>query len=991
MQVFLRVSTVLLALALPYSFALAAPSHKFAADDARYGRLHSLQDQALALFDSDDYTLSMSQKTRDAWMRLHDAAMKTKVDGRPHPLAGVALINLSSMDQIDGRNPAALARSGEGLTLLGPFADTYPIAWMQGLSIKGYVQTALGDMTGGADTLARASNYMDGYVARTPADKRDSQTYMLRSNIAFAHAQALSRLGRNAEAVIAQKGSMDARVAAVGADSADAIGSYYGYAQMLQRAGQDMEAERYARLAVDKATDHVDRKHPSYARALEALGLLLSRTGRRAESLDYLQRAIAIKRETVGTDSLYFQFGLQNLASVLLPLERYADAETLFMEAERGFRKIEGENSPQSARALAFAASASLAEGRQEQAIERLTAALTRVRAGSKEDQDIGQRVYPYLVPALIATGRTSDAREGAAAYAAVTQRLDNAPAFPLAQSAVLTAWADDDRAMLSERARRLAGVLRDGATMNDNGELTEDQRAGLDIVLAVATRTQDGVLALDAMAVLAGSRIAQANRLVAQRLVEDPVLAGRVRSLQDRVKALEAADSRLLKALATDDGVAAARAARAEVAAGVEAERAAIARAYPRWVDARGGERPDLTRLQAGLGPREALLAVIPAFDGVYLLATSATDIRIEKAAMGRAAIVALVNRLRSSLTPTGFDRTAAQDIYRQIFTPAILATLGTARSLRIVPVGAFASLPFAMLLQRPASATDRQMPWMVRRFAIEVQPGFTIDAGKRPQIAARNQRFLGVGAPQAFASAVGSVPQALASARPDMTPSRNSAPLLAANHYFRDGRADAQTLSELPPLPGSLTELQAVAKRFGMDHATLLTGADASEGAVRALDLSSYGVILFATHGLVSGEMEGVTEPALVLSPPSDGRRDHDGLLTASEVASMQMAADWVILSACNTAAGGDAQAAAYSGLAQAFRYAGAGSLLVSHWPVRDDASAFITLETVKGANQGLPRAVALQRAMLKLIRSKRLGATQPYIWAPFVLMGR
>jgi CHAT domain-containing protein len=135
----------------------------------------------------------------------------------------------------------------------------------------------------------------------------------------------------------------------------------------------------------------------------------------------------------------------------------------------------------------------------------------------------------------------------------------------------------------------------------------------------------------------------------------------------------------------------------------------------------------------------------------------------------------------------------------------------------------------------------------------------------------------------------------------------------------------------------------------------------------------------------------MEGLTEPALVLSPSSSGRKDDDGLLTASEVASMRMDADWVILSACNTAAGGDAQAAAYSGLAQAFRYAGAGSLLVSHWPVRDDASAFITVETVKGANRGLPRAVALQRAMLKLMRSKRTGAAQPYIWAPFILIGR
>ena len=136
---------------------------------------------------------------------------------------------------------------------------------------------------------------------------------------------------------------MEARVAASGQNSADAVGAYYMYAQMLSRADRDAEAEIYARLAVDTATDHVDRKHPNYARALEALGLLLSRTGRRNESLAYLERSIAIKRETSGTKSLAFDFALQNLGNLLLPLERYDEAEPLFLEAERGFRDIEGD------------------------------------------------------------------------------------------------------------------------------------------------------------------------------------------------------------------------------------------------------------------------------------------------------------------------------------------------------------------------------------------------------------------------------------------------------------------------------------------------------------------------------------------------------------------------------------------------------------------------------------------------------------------------
>ncbi|WP_420145320.1 CHAT domain-containing tetratricopeptide repeat protein [Sphingobium sp.] len=975
--------TVLFLFAAPANVVLAAPPPGFSVTDPAYGRLYALETRASDLFNSDDYALSMSQKTRDAWQRLHAAAMKVTVGGRPHPLAGVALINLSSMDQIDGRNTDALARSRDGLALLAPFPDAYPVAWMQGLSIKGFIQAALGDVTGAADTLAQASSYMDDYIARTPPDQQDGSTQMLRSNIAFSHAQALTRLGRNDEAVDAQKASMEARIIAAGPNSPDTIGSYYSYAQMLARADRDAEAEKYARLAVEIATDHVDRKHPSYARALEALGLLLSRTGRRNEGLDYLKRAIAIKRETVGTDSLYFHFALQNMGTVLLPLERYADAEPLFMEAERGFRALEGENSPQSARALAFAASAALAEGRRSDAIDRLQTALARVHAGSDKDRDIGQRVYPFLIPALIASNRDDEARTAAETFVAETRQLDNAPAVPLAQAAMLNAWSHGDDMALSGTAHQLVELLRNGADIHADGELNEDQRVSLDMILATAAQLRDAPLALDAMAILAGSRIAQANRLVAQRMVADPVLAARVRGLQDRTKALQAADSRLLRALATDDGVAPARAERSRVAASVEAERDAIARDYPRWVETHGGERPDLDALRAGLAHGEALLAVMPAFDGVYLLAIGKDATHIERAAMDRTAMVAMVAQLRASMTPMGFDQASAHSLYGQIFTPAILSALGNARSLRIVPTGAFASLPFSMLLERPAITPSRDTAWLIRRFAIEVQPGFATVTARKPMIASGSPLFLGIGAPQGFAA----IQPATVQRGGDGT---------AASPHSRNGGIDVQALSQLPPLPGSKAELQAVARRFGPARSTLLIGADASERAVRQQDLSRYGVILFATHGLVSGEMEGVTEPALLLSPPDAATADDDGLLTASEVATMRIGADWVILSACNTAAGdassGSAmEAPAYSGLAQAFRYAGAGSLLVSHWPVRDDASAFVTLETVKGAKRGLPRAVALQRAMLKLMASGRPDAGQPYIWAPFILMGR
>ncbi|WP_010338434.1 CHAT domain-containing protein [Sphingobium yanoikuyae] len=957
-----RAGAFLLALAGPALLpAAAAPPPAFRTDDPRYARLYALEDKADALFESDDYALSMSQKTRDAWTALETVASHSKVQGQAHPLAGVALINLSSMDQIDGRNPDALAHADRGLALLAPFRDAYPIYWMQGLSIKGYVQVTLNQIGAGVETLAEASRYIDGYFARTDPKALDESAMMLKSNIAFAHAQALSRLGRNSEAVEAQRRSMEARVAASGQNSADAVGAYYMYAQMLSRADRDAEAEIYARLAVDTATDHVDRKHPNYARALEALGLLLSRTGRRNESLAYLERSIAIKRETSGTKSLAFDFALQNLGNLLLPLERYDEAEPLFLEAERGFRDIEGDTSPQSARALAFAGVAAFAQGRRDTAITRLQTALARGRIGSAEDRDMGQRVYPFLIPALIQAGRMDEARAAAADFDRETRQLDNLPGFAIANAGMLSAWANGGDSV--DAACRLIALLRTSLSLQEDGALTEDQRAALDSVLAIATQARDAGLAMDAMALLAGSGIVQANHLVAQRMVDDPALGNRVRALQDRTRALQAADSLLLQALARDQGVAAARASRATLAKEVNADRAAIAHDFPRWLEARGGALPDLASLRANLATDEALLAVTPAFDGVYILAVSRERTAIIRAQETRADLVGRIARLRASLSATGFDQEGAHILYTQIFTPDVQAALGKAPRLRVVPTGAFAALPFAMLPQKPVQHVDRNTPWLIRRYALRIDSGFRPVVPQK--LAAQDDRMLGIGAPLPFSQDT----QAIA---------------------LKQRGGGAATLAQLPPLPGSAEELRSVARYFGPDHARLLIGANASEAILRTSDLRPYSVMLFATHGLVGGQMEGLDEPALLLSPP-DTDSGNDGILTASEVAQMRIGADWVILSACNTAAGSGAQAPTYSGLAQAFRYAGAGALLVSHWPVRDDAGTFITVETVKANRRGAYRGVALQRAMLKLIRSGKPDAVQPYVWAPFILVGQ
>ena len=164
------------------------------------------------------------------------------------------------------------------------------------------------------------------------------------------------------------------------------------------------------------------------------------------------------------------------------------------------------------------------------------------------------------------------------------------------------------------------------------------------------------------------------------------------------------------------------------------------------------------------------------------------------------------------------------------------------------------------------------------------------------------------------------------------------------------------------------------------------------ATERQVKSMDLTPYRVVVFSTHGLMSGDFKGLSEPALVLTPPESPSELDDGLLSASEVAGLKLNADWVILSACNTAgADGSPGADGFSGLTKAFFYAGSRTLLVSHWAVDSEATVALTTRMFAEADMGVGRAEALRRSMLALAdHPTDFRLRHPAMWAPFVIVG-
>lgn len=156
--------------------------------------------------------------------------------------------------------------------------------------------------------------------------------------------------------------------------------------------------------------------------------------------------------------------------------------------------------------------------------------------------------------------------------------------------------------------------------------------------------------------------------------------------------------------------------------------------------------------------------------------------------------------------------------------------------------------------------------------------------------------------------------------------------------------------------------------------------------------LYVALFGQVSFRHSGALAGQIRGSAEPGLILTPPAYASPEDDGYLSASEIAALKLDADWVILSACNTAAGDASGAPALSGLARAFFYAQARALFVSHWSVNSDATVRL-IATAMGEmahDRTIGRAEVLRRAMLALLEKGNPREAHPAYWAPFVVVG-
>jgi CHAT domain-containing protein/tetratricopeptide (TPR) repeat protein len=756
------------------------------------------------------------------------------------------------------------------------------------------------------------------------------------------------------------------------------------------------QAESLYRRALGIIEKNGGTETPLFANTLNELGEIVRAQQRPFEAETYYRRALAINEKQHGPDHPAVAANLNNLALTLKDTDRTAEAEPLYRRAlsinERNF-------GPNDFRVvlnlsnLAVALEAMNRAGRLARILQlqgRLSEAAALCLSGKK-----------------ILSGLTASSQQGA-----VVKSILAANRYEVKNcQRILFQAGSADQSVFHEAFEGAEWVLANTAG---------------DALSSMAARFAKG-----------GAKLATLVR-VQQDLIHSRDTAYRTLDLATgRADASAAENARLTLS---------------EIEIRLKANDAALARDFPEYIDFVNPKPTSIDEIKALLGQNQAfvLFLDLPRYgklpDETLVFAVTRKEARWASIPFGTEALREHVTALRCGLdasqwqdgkpsrenckrllateaseydTPP-FAADLAYALYRDLFGP--IEGMIENHDLLIVPSGPLMQLPFEVLVtERPDEKLGhfeayKTASWLGQQKAITILPSAgSLKALNMAKSSRASLPFLGFGNPLLTGGNPSSGSAQMARDKQDCgkaaPPGKSRIALLwdkAGALFFRGGAVNVDELRTLAPLPETGDELCAVAKALGAadPDAAVFLGERATVARVKALsksgELAKAKVVHFATHGALARETAEFAknkadhagfEPALLLTPPAADKvsEEDNGLLTASEVAQLNLDADWVIMSACNTAAGQSDNAEALSGLARAFFYAGARALLVSHWYVDSEAAVAITTGAVNAmkAEPKIGRAEALRRSISALIaRGGRFA--HPSVWAPFVLVG-
>ena len=777
-------------------------------------------------------------------------------------------------------------------------------------------------------------------------------------------------------------------------------------ARMKARQGRLAEAEVDARTALMSRLNALGKYNPSTTKFVMGLAGVLVEEGRYEEAENLTRESLDIQR-TVGIadDTQYSAQILSQLGAILTFQRKQQDAAAVYAQLDKAIARWE----PQRREVLELNGSrirALLASGQIEAGLAAAQALVKRELARVGENHFDAAAARGILAVALMRAGKDADAIR------------EFKTALPILQAAARENADDDDATIVAGKQQRLQDIVETYIKL-----LTKTPAATGDIAAETFSLADS----------IRGHAVQQALAESSARVsIRDSALAELVRKQQDLSKQVGAQLGLLNNILAMpsserdEKGVKDVNASIARLRADRDAARAQIAKQFPAYADLVDPKPPTVDQIKATLADGEAMLSFYFGREGSFVWAvpkSGAVAFAEVKATWGD--IESKVRKLREALEPQAamisdippFDLKLGYELYSLLLQP-VEAGWKSANSLIVVTNGALGLLPLSLLPTAPAEinrdddplfSSYRAVPWLARTHAVAMVPSSAalrtlraLPPGKpgRGELVAFGDPLFSPEQAADAAKASGGTKVADAGTAAAATTTRG-VPLKRRSSPKLEG-VDSADLAMLPRLPDTADELKSIALALQADPSKVLSlGKGANEQAVKTMDLSGFKVIAFATHGLVPGELNGLTQPALALTAPTVAGVDGDGLLTMEEILGLKLDADWVVLSACNTAAGEGAGAEAASGLGRAFFYAGTRAILVTNWSVHSQSAKDLVTNLFKrqADDPKLTRAEALRQAMVALMDGPGYvgsdGKTEfayahPLFWAPYSIIG-
>jgi CHAT domain-containing protein len=768
------------------------------------------------------------------------------------------------------------------------------------------------------------------------------------------------------------------------------------------------------------------------------LANVLLRQRRLIDAEFYARKSITLSLANFGSNSIEVGRGLGTLASVVNEQGRYSEAVLLSRLAVSTIKAAgaSGANATlaRSERALG---SALVADGKYSEAVQTFEQMANAIKSDPEMAKSYQFGDLDWAL-AMLKTGKSTQAFEmlnlmlkkldGTADKN--TPRLAMVRAFEGASLQAENKWSEADVAYKASMPILIDQARNDAE--NDTSSIKQQQRMTflLESYLASLAHTakNDPSQAASAAAqafqvadIARGSGVQRALTASAARAsIKDPQLANLARQEQDlqrRINTLSDLLTGLLSASPDQQLPAVQSKIRSDID-GFKSQREVlkkeIEKKFPEYAELVEPKPATIDRTQRLLKPDEVLVSWYFAENVGYVWAISKQGApQFSQLAIGRKEMARQVAQLRKALDPgvstideiPPFDVTLAYKLYQEILAPVEAGFKGK-KVMLVVPHAELGQLPISLLVTQATSqpakggpiafAGYKSVPWLTREIAVAQVPSVTALTALRSLSAGNPNRknFVGFGDPY-FSGAQ----EKSAQKGPATQLATRGIPLKLRSAPKTAGVSSAE-LALLPRLPDTSIEIEEIGKVVGAQPGDIFLHKQASVKQVTSMDLSDRKVIMFSTHGLVPGELNGLTQPALAMSSPEVTGDQDDGLLTMDKVLTLKLDADWVVLSACNTAAGEGAGSEAVSGLGRAFFFAGAKALLVSNWPVDSVASRQLMTDLFKRQqqNQGLAKSEALRQAMLNQVdqggmkegNTMKYSYAHPLFWAPFVVVG-